>query len=44
MKEYPIEVRNLIFRLVDLSGSQETIGWSIANELLRKWDHDRSDK
>ena len=42
--EYPIEVRNLIGSLVCLRGSQQTVVWSLATDLLSQWDHDRSDK
>ena len=42
--EYPIEVRNLIESLVHLRSSQQTIVWSLATDLLRQWDHDRSVK
>jgi len=44
LKEYPIEVRNLIESLVHLRGSQQTIVWSLATDLLRQWDHDRGIK
>ena len=44
MKEYPIEVRTLIDRLVSLRDHDDVPIWSLAIHLLRQWDHDRSVK